>query len=164
VGTRKQVAPKAPVPSPSVDPFEIPVQWWEIAELVLNECPEDALKLYRKSVIGRGKPLTAAQADSAIRGARGVMRTGPKEVFDKKTQRFKILKTRAQEPESIDIKLARMEWYRREKMPVIVARGARYEYTNEEVELICEAEMDGEQLLFLVFDNDGVDRVEGLPA
>src|ERR1039458_9679311 len=53
---------------------------WELVELVCAGCPEEPLKVFRKSLItsvGGRKILTARQADAAIGSAQCTIRTGP---------------------------------------------------------------------------------------
>lgn len=47
-----------------------PIEGFLLSMLVMADAPEEAVKSYRKSVIGRGKPLTAKRADDFIRSAR----------------------------------------------------------------------------------------------
>jgi hypothetical protein len=130
----------------------LPPEWWELQELVQNECPAEALKAFRKSVIGKKNPLTAAQADNAIAGASKACETG-KIVDKRRTKRIFV-------PETIESKMARMHWYAREGIPVCFARPYGHEWTEEEMEFISDHEAEDHDcaLTFLSFDDTGVDR------
>lgn len=130
-------------------PYEI----WELIELVMASCPEDALKAFRKTIIGRGKPLTARMADAAIGGARTVLETGPL------TGRGQS--KHAEVPEALRPKLARLHWYLRHRMPLVFARAQGYEYTDEERELIAAARRTDVRVTFLEWSGEAVDRVAG---
>ena len=125
---------------------------WELIELVMAGCPDEPLKVFRKSLIGRGKPLTMRQADSAIQGARTVLRTGPA---------VGARRSRAEQPETLPRSLARMRWYLRHHMPVVFARPQGHDWDDRETTIISQAQAAGVPLTFLEWDSAVVDRTAG---
>ena len=114
---------------------------WELVELVMAGCPDEALKAFRKSVIGRGKPLRAREADSAIRGAVAAL-AGAKR-------------------ESLDLWSHRQQWYMRHAMPVIYA-GRLLSEPDDLVKIVTlQAERRSLPVIYLQFDDDGVSRLGG---
>jgi hypothetical protein len=128
-----------------------PAEIFELIELVMAGCPEEPLKVFRKTLIGRGKPLSARQADSAISGARCVLQTGPKADRGK----------RAERPETMPYSLARMRWYLRHRMPVVFARPQGHTWDDPETEVIGQARAAGVPVTFLEWDTAAVDRTAG---
>lgn len=119
----------------------LPAEFWELSELVMSGCPGPALAAFRKSVIGRGKPLTAKQADAAIGGATTAL---------------------AGTIEPMHAKLLRLRWMARHRFPVVFAREQEYVYTDDELDTIVWCEKWPEsQIIYLEFDSDAVDRVSG---
>jgi hypothetical protein len=110
--------------------------YWELVELVLAGCPDAALKAYRRTlVIGKGKRLTAKQADNAISGATKVM----------------CKPGNWSEWESMQ------HWYLRQGLPCLLAR--RYDdYRNPHVARMLAAVSD--HYVLLEWDDNGVDRSE----
>lgn len=157
----------------------LPPEFWELQELVQNGCPDEALKTFRKSVIGKKNPLTAREANAAIAGALTTCRTG--KIIDTRK------KERAYELPSVELFIDRANWYARTGIPVCFARPYDYEWTEPELEFIHEhkehalisewpsvayvhafsrtPQPEPEEhkcvLSFLSFDDDAVDRVEG---
>jgi hypothetical protein len=142
---------KLRIANPAEHPGLLPAETWELIELVMAGCPDEPLKTFRKSLIGRGKPLTARQADSAISGARCVLATGPKADRGQ----------RAQRPEKLPHSLARLRWYLRHRMPVVFARPQGHDWNEPETEMITEARAAGVPLTFLEWDAAAVDRTAG---
>jgi len=105
-------------------------------------CPDEALKSFRKSLIGKGNPLTARMADASIDGAKATLRTGPAVVS---RGRYK----RTEEPESLPHSLARMRWYMRRGMPAVFARPQGHQWHERELDLIKEAQREHYTLTFL---------------
>ena len=130
-----------------------PRQVWELTELVMAGCPAEALKEFRKSLIGRGNPLTARQADAAIGGARAVRRTGPLPVSGRQA--------RAELPESRRQAVARSYWYMRSGLPVVFARPEGYKFRKREKQAMKIARQHDIALTFLEWNETGVDRVVG---
>jgi hypothetical protein len=130
----------------------VPHAFWELTELALAQCPEVALKAFRKSIIiGKDKLLMAGQADAAINGARCAIRTGPIIGRNK----------RAEEPESEPHRLARSRWYIRRGLPVVFATERGHEFTEAERAVIAEARELDVPITFLEWDGESVDRVGG---
>jgi hypothetical protein len=138
----------APKPQTPVTVVVIPNEYWELLELVANSCPPEALKVFRKSLIGRGKPLKAREADAAIRcadlGCKPKLRHG---------DGFIVV------PETMEEQLGRLRWYLKCELPVVLARPRGYAYTPQEVGLACAADAGETGLTILEFDETGVDRV-----
>jgi hypothetical protein len=114
-----------------------PEAYWELVELVLAGCPDDALKAYRRTlVIGKGKRLTAKQADNATSGATKAMGW-------KDTKQY----------------LAMQDWYIRNGYPAISA--ARYddEFNANRIAL-RQSIASFENVVYLEWDDNGVDRHE----
>jgi hypothetical protein len=130
----------------------LPVEFWELQELVQNGCPDAALKAFRKTVIGKKNPLTASEADAAIAGALAACRTG--RIINTRK------KERAYEIPSVDLFMCRAYWYATEGIPVCFARPYGYEWTKDELDFIHEDDGEEIELSFLSFDDDAVDRVE----
>lgn len=130
--------PKDLTEQPEAFPHEI----WELIELVLASCPDLALKTFRKSLIGKGKPLTAKMADAAINGARATLRTGPLIGSRGRTKRAEV-------PESLNHSLARMHWYMRRNMTAVFARAQDHQWHERELELIKVAQEFERPLTFL---------------
>jgi hypothetical protein len=130
----------------------LPVQIWELTELVCLGCPQEALKVFRKGLIGRGNPLTARQADAAISSARQAISTGRLVPGSRNNKRAEV-------PETPEESLTRLRWYVRTCLPVVVARPRHHEYTDEEAEIILIARDLGCDLTFLEWDDEGVDRI-----
>lgn len=119
----------------------------------MAECPEGPLKAYRKSLIGRGKPLTAKQADSAIRGAQHVLATGALSGKGKGAKR-------EIESEPVADKLSRGLWYLRQGLPLVLARPYGYTWTPSEIKVIKIAKEKGIAIKCLQWDGDEVHRTE----
>jgi hypothetical protein len=118
----------------------IPPEYWELLELAANGATDEAIKPFRKSLIGRGKPLKAKTADAAIRGARlACIPNGERETFD--------------------AQLIRLRWYLKCEMPVVFARPRGYIFTNDEIALMLRADDASTPVTVLEFDETGVDRV-----
>jgi hypothetical protein len=128
-----------------------PAQTWELIELVMAGCPEEPLKTFRKTLIGRGKPLTARQADAAIGGARCASATGPADGRRKRAYQY----------EGLTASLARMRWYLRHRMPVVFARAHGHQWNEAEIEIIKEAAAGAVPVTFLEWNETAVDRTAG---
>jgi hypothetical protein len=135
-----------------------PHQIWELTELVMAGCPDEALKTFRAVLIdryNRSNPdrLTAQQADAAINGAKTVRRTGRLPATGRKQ--------RPEEPETLRLSLARARWYLRHGLPVVFARAEGHAWTEREHAVMAVARAAGATLTFLEWTSTGVDRVAG---
>jgi hypothetical protein len=142
------------------NPYPWPLETWELQELTVLGCPDEALKTFRKSLIGRGNPLTARQADAAIADGQGAIRTGRIPKNDKRGKRPLV-------PETFEQSLPRLAWYVRMGMSVVFARPQGHKWTEDELEIVTTARELECALTFLEWyeavgeSTAGVDRVAG---
>jgi hypothetical protein len=133
----------------------IPVEFWELQELVQNSCPAEALKTFRKTLItGKGRALNANTADAAIRGAYKACETGLA------VEKRKV--KRVFEPPSEDSQIARQKWYLISGLPLIWAKPYGYEFTEAELAMIEPPGYVERKVHWLAFSEESVDRVEGM--
>lgn len=146
-------APRARKPAPK--PKSLPDEWWELVELTFAGCPDEAFRAFRKPlIIGKTKVMPASFANAAVSGVHGVLRTGPLVGREK----------RAEEPERPEERLARLYWYWRQKMPVVLAVRRGSVLSDEELNLACEVENSGGRLTVLIFDDTNVERADNIEA
>jgi len=128
-----------------------PPEFWELLEVVMAGAPKAAVKGFRKSMIGRGKPLKAREADAAIRGA----------ILSLQQSRAGARADLQGIVEPLDQNLERLRWYLKMKLPVVFARPAGWQYTRNEKWIIEDAREQNVEVTFLEFDDNAVDRVNG---
>jgi hypothetical protein len=134
-----------------------PREWWELVELALAGCPLEPLKAFRKTVIGRGNPLTAATADSAIAGALKMIGVDcPANWANSKRTALKPCITY---PEGMAARLDRARYLLRNDQTVIFARPKGYKYAADEIVIIKDAIAADVPLSFLEWDKATVARV-----
>lgn len=123
----------------------IPGEWWEVVEVIMATSSldggdyKDVIKSWRKSMIGRGKPLRARDFDNAVSG---------------------VHKAMAGHPETVASLTARSLWYAEQGIPVPIVRPTGWQYSPEELTTIRIARTKAE-LRFISYDATGIDEVEG---
>lgn len=99
----------------------------------------EVIKAWRKTMIGRGRPLRARDFDNAVNGANKAM---------------------AGHPETVASLLIRSSWYSRNGMPVVFVRPSGWSYGPEELEAIRIIRVRTEPK-FISYDQSGIDEVQG---
>jgi hypothetical protein len=99
----------------------------------------DALKAWRKTMIGRGNPLKARDFDNAVHGAEKAM---------------------GGHPETVASLLVRSRWYVSQGIPPVFARPVDWDWKDEELEVIRIARVNLEPV-FLAYDENGIDKITG---
>ena len=126
-------------------PTTVVSEWWLVAEVIIASASlppsisEEAFKAWRKTLIGRGKPLRARDFDNAVRGAEKAM---------------------AGHPETVGSLLVRARWYAGQGITPVFARPIGWDYGEDELEVIRIARVKGEPV-FLAYGQDGIDEIAG---
>ena len=121
----------------TTSPGSFPPAYWELTELVLAGCPDAALKAYRRTlIIGKGKRLTAKQADNAMSGATKAMcKPGDWAQWE-----------------------SMQRWYLGQGLPCLLAK--RYDDDLNPRIARMQAAMSEQRYVLLEWDDNGVDRSE----
>lgn len=136
-------------PEPEAKPLNwqarYPSAFWELVELTLAGVPEASVKAFRRGlVIGKGKRLSASQANAAIGGAH-----------------VALGKVHKREPDEGSWH-ERQVWYAYNQLNVVVVQEWADELTERDEAILSRARRvaydNHVQLTMLVWDEEGVDR------
>jgi hypothetical protein len=131
-----------------------PAEYWELFELTLAGCPQEAMQAFRKTLIGKGKPLRAAQADASIRAA-WLSLCGKEKPSDIKAA---IEKYGCED--TVEMKVQRNAlMYHRNGWPCIFTRRAGTEWPEKFKEAMYELRQSEHPYTLLEFDDTNVDRI-----
>jgi hypothetical protein len=123
-----------------------PHEWWVAAEVAYairsfgDGDYTDALKAWRKGLIGRGNPLRAKDFDNALKGAHTSM---------------------AGKPETVESTVARTLWYVRVGMPPCFARPSGWAYSERELDAIAISRAHELEPVFLAYTETAIEPVDG---
>jgi hypothetical protein len=123
----------------------VPDEWWQVVEVIMATSSLDdgdykeVIKSWRKTMIGKSKPLRARDFDNAVRGTEKAM---------------------AGHPETVASLLTRSLWYASQTIPVAIVRPVGWEYSTEELTVIRRARVSAGPV-FLAYDSSGIDQITG---